>query len=298
MNYHTQSSVAQLSPTKSAGWKFARHIAPIVTFIFVVVFMTLFLFGCGANYDELEEYPPGYDAVITDVSILPTIRIAAMNDDDMLPFLVAETERQTELRGLDIQIFYFDEVSQQHDAFLAGEFDALMTDMTDLALLRSDGVDLRAAALISDFADTNTNVDSAISQESTLSINQTLFALPEGVPRQRVLAFSFNFLVGDVVVGEVTTPERSAEAVGTLIDVLTSAAERINNAEDQYKRLYIEQGLVANLVYDEGPVLPRYPQPVLPDAEQSKVLLQWLYDTGHISELLDYYDLIFTPNAP
>ena len=270
----------------------------------------LFTAGCSNNPDELEDYPLDYEGIVTDVSILPTIKIAALESDDMLPFLVAKSERQTEFRGLDLQIFYFDSVDLQRGAFISGEFDAIMTDMADIALFSAEGIDVRAVAVITDpyeelgrvndrdVHDGEPDPDTALlSHEATMSMHQQLFDLPKDLTPQRVLAFSYDFLIGNVAVGDATTPERSAEAIGTLTGILTNCVERINSTEDEYKRLFLEQGPVAGLIYDE-PSIPHYPQPVLPDQVRSEDLLLWLYEHGHIPEPLNYNDLVFVPNAP
>lgn len=250
------------------------------------------LSACGADSTEDEEYESDPDAIATEVSTLPSIRIAALESDDLLPTKVAESEGLFYIRGLKVDVLTFATVEEQHEAFIAGESDALISDMADLALLTSDELIVYAVAVVQDDGGSKKS-----SLETDNTLHRSLFTLPDDALSERVIAFSQEFLLGNAASGEQTSPEASAEAVNMFIGAVAQAVGQINSAAHDYLELYLEQGVVAHYLYDE-PVLPTYPFPELPDREEGEALLRWLLDNDKLGRSMGYDDLIFVPIAP
>ena len=237
----------------------------------------------GTSYDEART------EVGTEVSILPAITIAALYADDLLPLKIAYTDGLLEERGLDVAVVRFETVQEQHAAFLAGETDALIADLADVALLRDGSADIYAIAAVQYFSD-EFGADIETYHEADIEIPSEL--LPE-----RVLAVSRDFLLGNLASGEDTAPESSAEVISTLIAALGQAVGRANTAEGDYVQLFEEQGFSPEYL-DGELIMPTYPFPDLPDREIGEALLRWLYENGYVDAEIGYDDLIFIPNAP
>jgi len=257
-----------------------------------VLMLALFALAACAD-DSYNAAGSDYDAttteVGTEVSIMPAITIAALYADDLLPLKIAYAEGLLEERGLDVAVVRFETVQEQHAAFLAGEADALIADLADVALLADSGADIYAIAAMQDLSGGH--------GKDFETYHQAQFEVPPELLPERVLAVSRAFLLGELASGEDTAPEFSAEVISTLIAALGQAVGRANTAEGNYVQLFEEQGFTVEYAYD-APLMPTYPFPDLPDRELGEPLLRWLYENGHLTEEIYYDDLIFIPNAP
>jgi hypothetical protein len=288
----------------------------------------VFTLGACATTPNSETCDLEYSATVTtDVSTLPSIKIAALASDDLLPLKVADIEGLLQERGLSVEIITFDNVQQQHAAFTALEVDALLTDMADAALMAADGLTLHVVAVVAVVAvtqelpyadsdndngndnendndssndsdnDNNSDSDAVPSQEATRTYHETVFDIPSEKVSERVLAFSHDFLMGDLASGENTSPEGAAEAISTLIAAVGQSVGRINAASDDYRELFLQQDFAAYYPH-EAAEMPTYPYPLPPDREQGEALLDWMFRSEKLSKQVGYDDLIFIPSVP
>lgn len=95
----------------------------------ILLVSTVLLSACSKPVEE----DPGADDVISKV------KVGTLQTDDLLPLWVAQEELLLKDQGLEAEIIVFQSAQEQIAAFVAGEIDAMMTDMVVTIQLNSSG---------------------------------------------------------------------------------------------------------------------------------------------------------------
>ncbi|MCL2537067.1 MAG: hypothetical protein FWE51_02140 [Coriobacteriia bacterium] len=275
--------------------------------------LALALTACATPVVPEPEHDPevavDLEVVPTDVSTLPTIKLGALDSDDLLPLMVAQHDGLLEQSGLNVEIERFAGIDGLHVAITSGDIDALVTDIVDVALLTSLGNPLKITTSVyqvlpadptgtgaaADGAEADVATDGSVSLETTpQALHETLFDLPSNMVTMRVLAFSQSFILGNTASGETTSIESAAEAISTLNAVLTEAAARVDSSGESYRQQLLDAGVPAQHIFE---LAPSYPLPALIGRERDEALLRWLYDNNRVPVQLSYDDLIFIPGT-
>ena len=90
--------------------------------------------------------------------------------------------------------------------------------------------------------------------------------------------------------------EEGSEAMVRLLDVLSEAADLINEDPDAWRSTLVERAGVPEEI-ESVFVMDTYPQPVLPTEEMLDAQIDWMLDRGLIEEPVAYEDLVWEPES-